>query len=858
MGFISNLNFSNPDYTSNFSSGIEYPTVGYDFTDDADNWKKSPSNAIETTINYNGSNRWLNFRQYGYQGGSLHRNYPEILNRVSIRVLLPDNTGDSFEIKLNPSASQPALKIAINRNSIKVFEFTQINDYVSLAQIDSSWYDAGREVILEYNRVTGRIVVIMQEQHSFFQDVIFSNATQNSSIQYVEFYVNAANYPITLQISEVEAQGAEQRNLELIIPDQLKSSSIPAQTFNTLFTSDYPDNYEFTELSTDWVKSGTGFTAIIKGDLPKRLALALDTSMGSQGFLSKSYPQILDEIEISMMKPNHTSNSATGVYLGYTIRILLNNSSISLDERESVYEPWYRVDTLITPIFAGIPQVYISYNKLNNTITARSRATNTTFVEATWGLGFLHIITSTTFFVEAFSGGIFTMNVFSVRADILAKEIEGYRDGDVLMVSLHEGENGSILPRTPSEFETLGSAVPTTLSLNSNVSQRFFARTLTVNETGVYKFTRGDGSSYYDSPRAVGFIVRGALLENLRVSYTEPLTVSPNGVGELIESLPCGAVLGDLIYGFIHNESNYDQMFAATPIEDTLWFEPFPYGTTSLREAYAEGEDGKARFEYLVGSFDTRIFSARISSSTAEPIEIPRLREYETQLPQEVPPRLHDHYSQRLLEVMGMVKDDTIADSLDAIAETFASTASEKRLLEIGADRLIDRYPTENLESYRQAVVNASSILVWRGTAKGIEDEITRFGYTATYIPIRYTDPLHWSEFILILRNGRIQLNLGNGGIWDIGMSLLERNALLQLVRRWKNSDERLAMIGYAFENNDFWGESGTWGDNTTWNSGGTKVIYARPYAWGDNPNDTWNSSQGTWGDTDTYPVQEG
>jgi hypothetical protein len=241
-----------------------------------------------------------------------------------------------------------------------------------------------------------------------------------------------------------------------------------------------------------------------------------------------------------------------------------------------------------------------------------------------------------------------------------------------------------------------------------------------------------------------------------------------------------------------------------------------------------------------------------------EDTESPRLREYETQLPEEAPPRLQDFYSQRLLAVLGAVKDDAIDDSLNAIAETYASTASEKRLLEIGADRLIDRYPTESLTSYREAVLNASSILEWRGTAKGIQDEIARFGYIATYIPLRNANPTHWAEFILILRNGRIQRTLGTGGPWDIGMSLLERNALLKLVRRWKNSDERLAMISYAVENNDFWGESGTWGDNTTWVSGGTKVIYARPYAWGDNPNDTWNSSQGTWGDTDTYPVQEG
>jgi hypothetical protein len=218
---------------------------------------------------------------------------------------------------------------------------------------------------------------------------------------------------------------------------------------------------------------------------------------------------------------------------------------------------------------------------------------------------------------------------------------------------------------------------------------------------------------------------------------------------------------------------------------------------------------------------------------------------------------LQQDQSKRLLEVLGAVKDDVLENAMLALQESFAVYSSETRLNAIAADRLLERYPTESLEAFRNAVVGARAIHEWRGTAKGIEDELERFGYSATYIPMRYSHPDKWAEFVIILRNGRIQRTEGSGGTWNIGMSLEERNAIVRLIRRWKNSDERLAMVAYALGNADFWGEAGNWGDNTTWQSGATHVIYARPYSWGDS-DDTWNSSDGSWGSADTFPTQEG
>jgi hypothetical protein len=618
---------------------------------------------------------------------------------------------------------------------------------------------------------------------------------------------------------------------------------------------------EYTETSSDWVRSSSSaIKGIIENDGQNFLKFRQYGYQG--GRLTRTFPEPIQNINIQFLIPDYTSNDV-GIKLKSTaenVKITIDRNSIKVYQFDTVYNLILTVD-ISTSTIGDIVYISTSVGNTFLNVQATGFPTETIAITSMASLSLSQI----EFFTEEGSNYPITLKILAVNAfgdeqrnlnlSILPQLATEYIVGDILIVSVHERYDSSILPRNLVQFEALAPTKDVSLYGYEDGFQRFWGRTLTVNEPNVYQFTRGDDSSYYDDPKLVGFIIRGALLEDLSVSWADAIA-GENVIGATLASNSCGATQGDLVYGYAHNESNYDQMYSSIPFTDFLWYHTYPYGVTSLREA-STNDDGIVRFQCLTNGFDYKIFAARISSDTPEPPTLPRLREYETQLPEEAPPRLQDFYSQRLLAVLGAVKDDAIADSLDAIAETFASTASEKRLLELGTDRLIDRYPTENLESYRQAVVNASSILEWRGTPKGIEDEITRFGYTATYIPLRYTDPLHWSEFILILRNGRIQHSLSSGGPWNMGMSLLERNALLKLIKRWKNSDERLAMIGYAFGNNDFWGESSTWGDNTTWNSGGTIVIYARPYAWGDNPNDTWNSSH-TWGDTDTYPVQEG
>ncbi len=658
--------------------------------------------------------------------------------------------------------------------------------------------------------------------------------------------------------------------LEIIVDPygvrSFESILVVADNDHSTFFGDLTEGYEYTESTLDWVKSfGNAIDTVIQDNVSVSPWLNFSQYGYQGGRLTRLYSDILTFARVVFGLPTHLSDHV-GIRLRTITETAGNDDAIYITINRNIIKVfeyyglgYTSLDVLDTSIYAAGVEVQIDYDPVQGTIVVRVDNVSTSL-----NLVVPHNIRTIEFFTEDTNNYYLEMQIFRVEAiggqqknlnlTMPPQLVAEYVVGDILIVSAHEGSDyggSSVLPRVLGEFEPLTATKD--VALNNDGFQRFWAKTLTANEPSLYQFTRGDSESYYDDPTCVGFIVRGSLFEDLSVTWTNAVT----GNSSIISSNSCGAILGDLVYGYAHNQDTGNQMYGVIPTEDFLWYKTYPHGVTSIREATVN-DDGIVRFA-LSGNFgfDYNVFAARISNSTLEPSAEPRLREYETQLPEEAPTRLQDFYSQRLLEVLGVVKDDAVADSLDAIAETFASTASEKRLLEIGADRLIDRYPTESLLSYREAVVNASSILEWRGTAKGIQDEIARFGYTATYIQLRQAAPTHWAEFILILRNGRIQRSLGSGGPWGIGMSLLERDALLKLVRRWKNSDERLAMMSYALNNNDFWGESGTWGDTTTWNSGGTKVIYARPYAWGDNPNDTWNSSQGTWGNTDTYPVQE-
>jgi hypothetical protein len=415
--FTSNLVVGGADDSSNFSSdGTNYP-VGYDFVDGSKGWIKSPSNAINTVIQTNGSYTWMNFAQYGYQGGRLTRSYSEPLDEVGTLFYLPEYVGGDVGLRLRTLSQvvgDDSIKILINRNAIEVLEHDGFS-YTSLLAVDTSAESTGTEIQLYYDQTSNTVVVTVGVT-PFVANLILTH-----SIQVVEFFsANGSDYPLTLQFFYLDAFGLEQRNLDLVIPTYLE-------------------------------------------------------------------------------------------------------------------------------------------------------------------------------------------DVVTV--------------GDIIIVSSHEGSDyggNSMLPRISGQFTALSPAKD--VSIGAVGFQRFWARTITSSEPPVYKFTRGDTNSVYDSPMLVGFIVRGAVLEDLTVSWSEPVT----GVNafSVIASNSCEASEGDLVYGYAHNESNYDQMYSTVPSQDFLWYQTFPYGVTSLREAGAL-DDGIVRFQHFTGAFDYKIFAARISDGTVAPTIIP-------------------------------------------------------------------------------------------------------------------------------------------------------------------------------------------------------------------------------------------
>jgi hypothetical protein len=226
--FESYLNITDPDFSSNFESdGTNYP-VGYDFTDGLQGWIKSPSSAINTEIQTNGSFTWNRFAQYGYQGGQLTKVFPEQLFSIDTGFYLPSYTvsgsTDAVGVKLRNSTTSTydsEIKIVIDRNSVEVLEFDGGTlSYNSLLVVDISTEAVGSEVFIYF--FPGSV------QISAGGIPTLATLTTSPTIDTIEFFTeNTTAYPLNLDIRYVGAYGAQRKNLNLQVPSQIAAEYLP-------------------------------------------------------------------------------------------------------------------------------------------------------------------------------------------------------------------------------------------------------------------------------------------------------------------------------------------------------------------------------------------------------------------------------------------------------------------------------------------------------------------------------------------------------------------------------------------------------------------------------------------------------
>jgi hypothetical protein len=394
--------------------------------------------------------------------------------------------------------------------------------------------------------------------------------------------------------------------------------------YSSNFSSDleFTVGYDFIDGLQNWIKSPSNAinTEIETNGTYTWLNFAQYGYNG--GRLTREYPEILFTAHVQMYQPSFVSTGLSdevGVRFRAAgesetesaIKVVIDQGSIEVFEfSASIYTSILTVDTSLTTA----ADVGIAYDKaLGNVSVIVNGTPSIAVLSITPNIHVIELFTANyndyplemqISYVDAFGSQFRNLNL--VISPQLTTE---YVAGDILIVSSHEGSDyggDSIAPRVSAQFVPISTTID--LSTSGESFQRFWARTLTASEPLLYQFTRGDSESYYDTPTCVGFIVRGGLLEDLTAVFAD-VAIGTNAAATTISSNSSGAVQGDLVYGFAYN-----QAYTIIPSTDLLWYEPYPYGVSSLREATV-GDDGIVRFVAPPAPYDYQVFAARISSS---------------------------------------------------------------------------------------------------------------------------------------------------------------------------------------------------------------------------------------------------
>lgn len=594
--------------------------------------------------------------------------------------------------------------------------------------------------------------------------------------------------------------------------------------YSTLFNA-LTVGYEYTESTLDWVKSpSNAITTIIQTN--GSFTWLNFSQYGYQGGrLTQIYTEIIASIAVNMLIPSHISEDV-GIRFRTTtetagnddaIKIIINRNILEVLEYGAGYTSLGIVDLSVYAVGADL---VIGYDGFNILVTANS-------VLTTIPLGTTHNLQVIEFFTQDTNNYYLEMQIFSV--EIFGRDTRNlnlvispqltteYVAGDILIVSSHEGSDyggDSIAPRVLGQFTPISTAID--LSLVGSSFQKFLARTLTASEPLLYQFTRGDTESYYDTPTCVGFIARGGLLEDLTVNFADA-AVGTNAVATTISSNSSGAVQGDLVYGFAYN-----QAYTIIPSTDLLWYEPYPYGVSSLREATI-GDDGIVRFVAPPAPYDYQVFAARISSAAEATPEIEPLGPYEQFQGDLAPAWLQNPRGRAWNEASGKTKDEFIDAVTDAVQARFVQAAPIDALGLLASDRLLERYPQETNTIFRARIAGAWDVWEFAGTTYGLEQVLLQAGWNCSIIEHWRTDSSIWAEFSVIVYAVAITPNPWGTGVWGVfawggNPQAIPTSSLRKLINKFKAGHSKIRELRIAAPNAFIWGQS-AWGNTNPYSS---------------------------------------
>lgn len=123
---------------------------------------------------------------------------------------------------------------------------------------------------------------------------------------------------------------------------------------------------------------------------------------------------------------------------------------------------------------------------------------------------------------------------------------------------------------------------------------------------------------------------------------------------------------------------------------------------------------------------------------------MPSYKDYQREL---MPPWLKGPNGTAWAEAHGEAKDALVQRLVDAVKAHFITYAPEDGLALIGKERMIERYPGEDVESYRGRLQGAFDSWGQATTIPGVKAAVEGFGLSATVSLVRDVDPARWAEF---------------------------------------------------------------------------------------------------------------
>lgn len=215
-------------------------------------------------------------------------------------------------------------------------------------------------------------------------------------------------------------------------------------------------------------------------------------------------------------------------------------------------------------------------------------------------------------------------------------------------------------------------------------------------------------------------------------------------------------------------------------------------------------------------------------------------REYAVDL---APPWLLQPQGQAYLRALGDTRDDITQRLKEGVKARFIDTAAPDALSAIGADRELERGPSDSDTTYAARLKGAWDVWQWAGTPTGVLNALWDAGYpNVVLVTPRRTHTLDGSRQLVAATLATPRVFPPGAGFWNTFLvwfptpfvsswvisgvpasGSAEADGVRRLVNRWKPA--HAIVVGYiATVSGHFWGQPGIkWGDSgLKW--GGTNV----------------------------------